>query len=165
MGESTTFKLSSGQSFTLQLDTVLIRQVRAERDVDLVASDMSGLQKAASDVALLADVLWVLCRDAAVKVGITEEQFGRGIVGDTWEEARRALQYAVAHFFPKRQREIMLAQLAAEDRLEQAGTKAALTRILDESTLTGLECRIREEVDAAMSRILTPATHVTTAKN
>lgn len=157
--ESTTFKLANnGQSFTLELDTPLIREVRKELDIDLVASDMSGEAKAAADVATLVDVLWILCREQAEKNGINATTFGRGIKGDAWQDAVLALRRAIAFFSPSSSRSIRLAQIAAEERLQKAGAAAALSKIVDETTLKNLEDQVTAEVDKALSSLLTPAT-------
>lgn len=157
--ESTSFKLANnGQSFTIELDTPLIREVRKELDVDLVAADMSGEAKASSDIATLVDVLWILCREQAEKHGISADVFGRGIKGDTWEAAVLALRRAIAFFSPSSSRSMRLAQIAAEERLQRAGAAAALAKISDETALKSLEEHITAEVDRAMNRLLTPAT-------
>lgn len=157
--ESTTFKLANnGQAFTLELDTPLIREVRKELDIDLVASDMSGEAKAASDIATLVDVLWILCREQAEKNGISADVFGRGIKGDSWEAAVLALRRAIAFFSPSSSRSIRLAQIAAEERLQRAGAAAALAKMTDEKAMKAIEDQITAEVDRAMSNLMTPAT-------
>lgn len=157
--ESTTFKLANnGQAFTLELDTPLIREVRKELDIDLVAADMSGEAKAASDIATLVDVLWILCREQAEKNGISADVFGRGIKGDSWEAAVLALRRAIAFFSPSSSRSIRLAQIAAEERLQRAGAAAALAKMTDEKAMKAIEDRITAEVDRAMSNLMTPAT-------
>jgi len=157
--ESTTFKLANnGQAFTLELDTPLIREVRKELDIDLVASDMSGEAKAASDIATLVDVLWILCREQAEKNGISADVFGRGIKGDSWEAAVLALRRAIAFFSPSSSRSIRLAQIAAEERLQRAGAAAALAKMTDEKAMQAIENHITAEVDRAMNGLMTPAT-------
>lgn len=157
--ESTTFKLANnGQAFTIELDTPLIREVRKELDIDLVAADMSGEAKAASDIATLVDVLWILCREQAEKHGISADVFGRGIKGDTWEAAILALRRAIAFFSPSSSRSIRLAQIAAEERLQRAGAAAALAKMTDEQAYKGMEAHILNEIESAMSKLLTPAT-------
>lgn len=157
--ESTTFKLANnGQAFTIELDTPLIREVRKELDIDLVAADMSGEAKAAADICTLVDVLWILCREQAEKHGISADVFGRGIQGDTWEAAILALRRAIAFFSPSSSRSIRLAQIAAEQRLEAAGTAAAVAKVSDEETLKKFEAMIADEIESAMNKLLTPAT-------
>jgi hypothetical protein len=97
---------------------------------DLVAVDLlevaTGklLARLADDPVLLADVLFALVKPQADAGKISDEDFGRALVGEVFDRAAEALVKELLDFFPLSQRALALGKLRAE--IEKRG------RLLDQ---------------------------------
>ncbi|MBO4708502.1 MAG: hypothetical protein J5727_01840, partial [Kiritimatiellae bacterium] len=79
-----------------------IRQMKRVRDilgidlVNVISANKDGsvstdtLERVANDPILLVDILWVLCEGQAKPAGVTDEDFGSSLAGESIEEATRA---------------------------------------------------------------------------
>ena len=63
-----------------------------------VATDV--LDKIAGDPVMLVDVLWVLCEGQAKAAGVTDDDFGSSLAGDSISDATRAFLDELVDFFP-----------------------------------------------------------------
>lgn len=98
-----TFRDNAGRTWTVQVNVHAIKQVRAVLGIDLYAMIEDGLRKLGellSDPVALVDVLYVLCRDEADKLGVSDEDFGRAMAGEAIERAADAFVEAFTDFFP-----------------------------------------------------------------
>ena len=89
-----------------------VRQMKRVRDVlgiDLVNVIQAGkdgavatdtIDRVANDPILLVDILWVLCEGQAKPAGVTDDDFGSSLAGDSIEEATRAFLDELVDFFP-----------------------------------------------------------------
>ena len=89
-----------------------VRQMKRVRDVlgiDLVNVIQAGkdgavatdtLDRVANDPILLVDILWVLCEGQAKLAGVTDDDFGSSLAGDSISEATRAFLDELVDFFP-----------------------------------------------------------------
>ena len=89
-----------------------VRQMKRVRDalgIDLenviqagkdgaVATDT--LDRVANDPILLVDILWVLCEGQAKAAGVTDDDFGSSLAGDSISDATRAFLDELVDFFP-----------------------------------------------------------------
>lgn len=99
----TTFVDTAGRTWTVRVDVAAIKRVRSVAGVDLyglVDDRFAGLGRLLGDPVPLVDVLYVLCRDAAERAGVTDEDFGRAMAGDVIERAANAFVEALIDFFP-----------------------------------------------------------------
>lgn len=97
------FKDTAGRAWTISIHVTAVRRCRALVDVDLyklVDAKFEGLGKLLSDPCSLVDVLYVLCKDEADKLGVSDEDFGRGLGGDSLELASNAFLEELIDFFP-----------------------------------------------------------------
>lgn len=103
--------------------TLNVSQVRAVRDI--LGVDLLKIIEANSDVFAklddpytLCDVLYVLCRQQAAERGITDEQFGVGLGGDSLDAGAGALLEALIDFFPSPKRDFLrrILQMATARR-------------------------------------------------
>ena len=89
-----------------------VRQMKRVRDVlgiDLVNVIQAGkdgavatdtLDRVANDPILLVDILWVLCEGQAKTAGVTDDDFGSSLAGDSISDATRAFLDELVDFFP-----------------------------------------------------------------
>jgi len=107
------FKDEQGRTWDLSAGPVLnvasAKRVKDLRSVDLFKLFSAEAERLFTDPALLVDVLFILCQRQADKAGVSDEQFGEGLVGDALERAANALMDAVADFFPQSKRQTLRA--------------------------------------------------------
>ena len=89
-----------------------VRQMKRVRDVlgiDLVNVIQAGkdgavatdtLDRVANDPILLVDILWVLCEGQAKAAGVTDDDFGSSLAGDSVSDATRVFLDELVDFFP-----------------------------------------------------------------
>jgi len=144
-----------------------VRQMKRVRDVlgiDLVNVIQAGkdgavatdtLDRVANDPILLVDILWVLCEGQAKAAGVTDDDFGSSLAGDSISDATRAFLDELVDFFPGARRlflkkavdlarkyetenlEVLEKALASpefEERLKTSLTPPAASRESAEST-------------------------------
>ena len=75
----------------------LVNVIQAGRD-GTVATDT--LDRVANDPILLVDILWVLCEGQAKAAGVTDDDFGSSLAGDSISDATRAFLDELVDFFP-----------------------------------------------------------------
>lgn len=95
------FTDDSGRDWFLRLDYTLARQIRAALAIDLI--DLKGQAAALARMAdapeLLVDTVWLIVEAQAKRLGLTDEDFGRGLGGgEAFERAAVALQECLAFF-------------------------------------------------------------------
>jgi hypothetical protein len=84
----------------LHINVASIRRVRAATGVDLAALPASGLGEFLSDVVKFVDVLWVLVEPQAKERGVSDEDFGASLSGDSLVRAAEAFVEELIDFFP-----------------------------------------------------------------
>ena len=75
----------------------LVNVIQAGRD-GTVATDT--LDRVANDPILLVDILWVLCEGQAKAAGVTDDDFGSSLAGDSIADTTRAFLDELVDFFP-----------------------------------------------------------------
>ena len=73
------------------------------------------------DPVLLVDLLYCICKVQADAAGVTDEEFGAGLAGDSIQAATDAFLDELIDFFPLGKRQILRR---AWTRLQEAETKA-----------------------------------------
>jgi hypothetical protein len=122
------FRDMKDRTWRLEITAYSLKAVRATTGVDLdklVAEDTRLLTELVSDSVKFVDVLFVLVKDQADRLSVTDEEFGRSLGGDAIEAAGRAFESAFLFFCPSRMRRVMAAARAkAEAALDLATAKA-----------------------------------------
>ena len=104
-----TFTDSKGRVWEVELNIRQMKRVRDVLGIDLVnviSANKDGsvstdtLERVANDPILLVDILWVLCEGQAKPAGVTDDDFGSSLAGDSIEEATRAFLDELVDFFP-----------------------------------------------------------------
>jgi hypothetical protein len=128
------------RTWSLDLNVTLLRQIKQDLDVDLYRlDDQSMLMRLASDPFLLAEVLYLVCREQAESQGVSPESFGTGLAGDAIDAASTALLEAIADFFPNPRKQLVRGVIAKLKDLDQAmlDQAAAELEAIDIQTLAG----------------------------
>lgn len=95
------FTDNAGRTWTIAVNVNAIKRVRGLLGLDLL--DLVGgglLEKLFGDPVLLSDVVYAVCRPEADAKGVTDEDFGRAMAGDTIEHATKALLEELVDFSP-----------------------------------------------------------------
>ena len=104
-----TFTDGKGRVWEVELNVRQMKRVRDILGVDLVnviQTDKDGaiatdtIDRVANDPILLCDILWVLCEGQAKASGVTDEDFGSSLAGDSIADATRAFLDELVDFFP-----------------------------------------------------------------
>ena len=96
------FKDNAGRTWTISVNVAAIKRVISLVGVNLL--DAAGgklIQSMISDPVKLVDVLYALCQPEAVRLGVTDEQFGEAMAGDAIDLATTAMLEDLADFFPQ----------------------------------------------------------------
>jgi hypothetical protein len=97
------FKDNSERTWEVTIHVAAVKRIRALLGIDLYRLVDDGFQSLAalvSDPVRLADVLYCLCKEQADQLGVSDEDFGRGLAGDAITEAADAFVEELIDFFP-----------------------------------------------------------------
>jgi len=120
------FTDSQGRTWPVVINVSAIKRVRDILGVDLLdVANGDLLARLADDPCVLVDVLYVLCKPDADAKGVTDEDFGRGMVGGVLDEASSALMKELLDFFPSAQRARALAKMLRKMEEQQAAATEA----------------------------------------
>jgi len=96
------FKDRHGLSWDIELTVSAAKRVKNLCGVDLYeALDGKLIGRLASDVALVADVIYCILKPEADARSLTDEQFGESLDGQAMGEAMDAFMEALADFFAR----------------------------------------------------------------
>ena len=104
-----TFTDNKGRVWEVELNIRQMKRVRDVLGIDLVnviSANKDGsvstdtLERVANDPILLVDILWVLCEGQAKAAGVTDDDFGSSLAGDSIADATRAFLDELVDFFP-----------------------------------------------------------------
>ena len=140
------FTDEKGRSWEIELNIRQMKRVRDILGVDLVnviQTNKDGsiatdtIDRVANDPILLCDILWVLCEQQAKLAGVTDEDFGSSLAGDSIETATRAFLDELVDFFPGARRLILkkAVGLAGERGGGRRGARKPGVRGADEDAL------------------------------
>jgi hypothetical protein len=119
---------SKGRRWEVSVTVTTLIKAKSLLDIDLLTiidKDSALLTRLIEDPVLLCNLLYVTVKEQADSLKVTDEEFGRGLSGDTLNDATRAFLEALADFFRSTTKRTALkavtkAVFAAEDRLTKA---------------------------------------------
>lgn len=126
------FKDTKGREYTVDVTIGALKRVKDTLGVDLYeieAGDPPLATRLQTDLALLVDVIYVVCKPQADKHGVTDVEFGESLDGEAFYAARGAFLEALVDFFRKCQRTDRATALAKARLVLDAGVKMAEERI------------------------------------
>lgn len=104
-----TWKDKNGKDWNCEITIKTLKQIKQRLGIDLLEPQES-IKKLIADKYLLCNVLYLAHEDICKQLNITDEDFGGLLVGDTIDDATKALIDSLISFFPVQQRE-MLAKI------------------------------------------------------
>jgi len=129
------FTDSEGRNWIVPINVATMKRVKDACDVDLTdAVNGKLIEQLLVDMIKFVDVLYILCKDDADKLNVTDFDFGRSLGGDSLEAATEAFCEALVDFFPKTRREVMRKARRKRNELDQRAA-AVLSKQLDNPEL------------------------------
>jgi hypothetical protein len=124
------FKDGNGKEWFITINVAACKRVRGELGVDLPGlADVGRLGELLEDLVRFVDVLFVLCRPQAEQSGVTDEQFGAALGGDTLEAAAEAFVQELIDFFPAPRRGPLRALMAKGKAVSESAGRRLTERI------------------------------------
>lgn len=115
-----TFVDNAGRTWTIAINVWAIKRVRGLAGVDLYSlvdgSNFEALGKLLQDPISLVDVLFVLCKEEADRLNVSDEDFGRAMAGDSLSRATDAFLAEYTDFFPDPRVRAGLAKVLEKSR-------------------------------------------------
>lgn len=145
------FRDNTGREWCLSLNGWQLKKLKELLGFD--ARDHESIFRAASDPALLCDVLYVLCKDQADKDGVSDQQFGEALTGDAIDSAADAYMQESVDFFPQRQRPALKALLAKMQQTQQRATALAEEK-LNSPAMEAMIARAMTEANQKIDALL-----------
>jgi hypothetical protein len=149
------FKDSKKRVWVVEIDVTTIKRIKSVLGVDLLTvADDSGqmLDRLASDAVFLVDLLYVICKDQADKLKVTDEDFGRLFSkGEIIQAAGIALQEAIIDFFPEPRKGLMKAIFGKTTQIRAAVARKALTAMDSPEFKQAVESLLNSPVNSSGS--------------
>lgn len=144
-----TFVDTENRTWVISLTIDAIKRVRGLLDVDLLGLELGDppvLTRLGTDVSLLCDVIYVLIKPQADKLGVTDEQFGAALGGEVILAAQTVFYAELINFFQGLGRTDLVKAIKAQ----QTVIGLAITRIENQIDQMDLEAEV-EKIGLAAS--------------
>ena len=118
-----TFRDTNGRDWHVALTVADIKRVQQLTGVlltSLVEDKLVPLAELIGDPVRLVDTLYAIVQPQADAAGVTDEQFGRSLGGDSLEQAANAFVEGLLDFFPSRQRDLLKQLMQKQKELQNA---------------------------------------------
>jgi hypothetical protein len=118
-----TFRDGNGREWHINVTVADVKRVKEQTGLlltSLVEDKLLPLAALVSDPVRLVDTVWVLVEPQAKAAGLTDEQFGQSLSGDSVDQMANAFMEALTDFFPKRQSEMLKMLLVKQKDLQNA---------------------------------------------
>lgn len=128
-----TFKDRQSREWTVDLNITEAKRAKSMLQVDILdlmdeAKGTELLARLQGDEIFVVDLVYVLVKDQADKLGVTDEDFGRAMAGGAIDEAHKVLLAEICDFFRNPARRAVLRTMMAKFAdLEARGIKMAET--------------------------------------
>lgn len=125
------FTDTAGRTWPVTITVTDLKRVRQLTGIELGKLTLQGLAELVADPATFADVLYVLVKDEADRLGVSDVSFGRALSGDVMEAAALSFWRAWADFCPSQTRQVVLGLAARAMRTRDEVVTAALAVLAD----------------------------------
>ncbi|MEW4566124.1 hypothetical protein AB1K70_26640 [Bremerella sp. JC770] len=154
--QSTQFTDSKGRKWDATVDVPTVKEIRNHLKIDLLdllnGQDHS-LRKLIEDPITLVDALWLVCREQCAEKNITDEEFGRGLVGEGIDNAVDAFLVGLAYFFPKGRREIVLGVVRKMNESMERVTTKALAALEDQRLTAAIDREADQAIETWLNEV------------
>jgi len=148
-----TFTDNEGRTWEISINVATIRRLRDALGVDLLKIVEPGndlLERFSTDPVLLADCIFVLCREQARQRNISDEQFGQALAGDAIDAATSAFLEELVNFFPTSKR-LLLTKILEKVRQATEKLTQAVSERIDQINVEKIVARSMQEVSGSSS--------------
>jgi len=140
------FTDNAGRQWTVEINVAALKRVKSLAGVDLLeVLDGTLIERLIRDPVLLCDVLYAACKPEADRLGVSDEEFGRAMAGDSIALATEALLDEIVSFCPSPRDRAALGRVLAATR-----TAMEKARDLVEARLDGGE--LEKAIDEALGQ-------------
>lgn len=149
-----TFNDKEDREWALDLNITTLKRVRDLCGVNLAAYSGNLYRQIAEDPVLLCNIIFAMCRDRFEELGLTEDQFGAAMGGDTIDAATTALLEEIRDFCPSPARRKLLGELLEKGKAIEEKAFAELEAQIKSGALDeALTNEIEKEVAAAKAKV------------
>lgn len=149
-----TFKDKDGLTWNIAVDAPSIKAVKQQTGV-LITDIVSGGEGATAfwtDLPLMVDVIYVLCKEQCDKRELSDLDFGRLLTGDVLEDASKKLVDETIDFFPNRhQRETLKKQVAKAEQMNET-MLSEIDQKIDSLTIDSLKLSMSKQQSQASTQ-------------
>ena len=140
-----TFSDTTGRTWSIAVNVDAVKRVRDLLNEDLL-DVKQVLERLMVDPILLCDVVYCICKPQADAAGISDQEFGQSMGGDSILHAKRALMAELVDFFPSAaDRENLKAAIEKFDTLADRAAELIKQRLQSPS--------LSREIEAALARV------------
>ena len=116
---------------------------------DVKGASFQAFHDFITDGLRLFEALWILLKAECERQNITQEDFGGGFGGDTFEAAGQAFTQALIDFFPNHLRKALLRKVLEKGKAAMAIAGSRLAKEMDK---IDLEALVNNNVDEALKK-------------
>ena len=124
-----TFTDAAGRTWTVAINIGAIRRVQKLAEVELGWPELKLLHAVCTNTMLLSDIMYALCKPEADKLGLSQEDFDKGMTGDAIEQAETAFWEAYGDFLPSAKRAALKIMVDKVHKLFEDAGNAAIQRL------------------------------------
>lgn len=128
------WKDKNGKTWNCEITIKTLKDIKNILGVDFLGDVTEGVKKLRLDLFFLCNALYVVHKDECDAQGISDEDFGKLLVGDTIDDATKAFINALICFFPKQQREMLEQITNKREAVEAEIMQAVKTKIAEMPT-------------------------------
>jgi len=110
------FKDNKGREWVVEITVSTINRIKDLTGVNILETD--AIKTLGGDILQLVNVLYAIVQPQAMKDGITDEQFGEALGGDSIDAASEAFMTEYVGFFPRRKRSLLQTALDKQREIE-----------------------------------------------
>lgn len=117
------FKDATGRLWIVAINVGTIRNVMNATQVNLgtlLADDMNPLNDLCSNPIALVNCLYWICKTSDANESVSEEEFAKCLLGESYENAINAFLEALIDFFPKRQANLLKTMISKGTELQDS---------------------------------------------
>lgn len=152
-----TFTDTAGRVWAVTINTETVKRVRSLLGVDLMEFiDGTLMAKLMSDVILLVDVLFSVCKPEADARGVSDVQFGEAMDGDVIQAGEEALAEALFRISHPSRREAARKAWEKAKKLREKAQSMACVRLEDPNLDRQLEAILSKPMEPSPLQLPMP---------
>jgi hypothetical protein len=146
------FRDNKNRTWAIEINVWAVKRVRGLLNVNLTGLVDDGFEKLGElmkDTITVIDVIYVLCKDEADKVGVSDEDFGKAMGGDVLAHAKDAFLEELTDFFEDRRIRESLRKVLSLSRSLQDQMMEQMTEQMDKIDLDAEAAKLIASLNSA----------------